>query len=133
MPADLQKCPTSSGCARSDIAPSSRRAGWRVRSGQGEGPLVALLRLVSRNKRRYGGYLVHLGVLLMLVGITGQSIYQQRQQRVRENMFLLLKNQEIGRRNEFIRYISATIGHLSALTRSPVRTPNGASRWLPAR
>ena len=26
-------------------------------------------------------------------------------------MFLLLKNQEIARRNEFIRYISATIGH----------------------
>jgi signal transduction histidine kinase len=38
-------------------------------------------------------------------------VYQQRQQRVRENMFLVLKNQEIGRRNEFIRYISATIGH----------------------
>ncbi len=38
-------------------------------------------------------------------------IYQQKQRRARENMFLLLKNQEIARRNEFIRYISATIGH----------------------
>ena len=38
-------------------------------------------------------------------------LYQQKQRRARENMFLSLKNQEIARRNEFIRYISATIGH----------------------
>lgn len=38
-------------------------------------------------------------------------VYQQRQRRSRENRLLLLKNQEIARRNEFIRYISATIGH----------------------
>ncbi len=38
-------------------------------------------------------------------------IYQQKQRRARENMFLVLKNREIARRNEFIRYISATIGH----------------------
>ncbi len=38
-------------------------------------------------------------------------IYQQKQRRARENMFLMMKNQEIARRNEFIRYISATIGH----------------------
>ncbi len=38
-------------------------------------------------------------------------VYQQKQRRARENMVLLLKNREIARRNEFIRYISATIGH----------------------
>lgn len=38
-------------------------------------------------------------------------VYQQKQRRARENIILLLKNQEIARRNEFIRYISATIGH----------------------
>ena len=38
-------------------------------------------------------------------------VYQQRQKRMRENIILTLKNQEIARRNEFIRYISATIGH----------------------
>jgi signal transduction histidine kinase len=38
-------------------------------------------------------------------------IYQQRKRRIRENELLLIKNQEIARRNEFIRYISATIGH----------------------
>jgi signal transduction histidine kinase len=38
-------------------------------------------------------------------------VYQERQRRVRENLLLVLKNREIARRNEFIRYISATIGH----------------------
>ncbi|MCL5023576.1 MAG: HAMP domain-containing histidine kinase [Nitrospirae bacterium] len=38
-------------------------------------------------------------------------LYQQKQRRSRENRLLILKNQEIARRNEFIRYISATIGH----------------------
>ncbi len=38
-------------------------------------------------------------------------VYQQRQRRTQENRLLVLKNQEIARRNEFIRYISATIGH----------------------
>jgi signal transduction histidine kinase len=38
-------------------------------------------------------------------------IYNQRQRRARENELLLLKNREIARRNEFIRYISATISH----------------------
>ncbi|MDP2166822.1 MAG: HAMP domain-containing sensor histidine kinase [Thermodesulfovibrionales bacterium] len=38
-------------------------------------------------------------------------VYQQRQRRSHENRMLMIKNQEILRRNEFIRYISATIGH----------------------
>ena len=38
-------------------------------------------------------------------------LYQQKQRRAQENMFLVLKNREIARRNEFIRFISATIGH----------------------
>lgn len=38
-------------------------------------------------------------------------VYQQKQRRARENLFLMMKNREIARRNEFIRYISATISH----------------------
>ncbi len=38
-------------------------------------------------------------------------LYQQKQRRSRENRLLQQKNAEIARRNEFIRYISATIGH----------------------
>ena len=38
---------------------------------------VALGRLVWRNKRRYGGYIVHLGVILAVIGITGSSSYKK--------------------------------------------------------
>jgi len=41
----------------------------------GEEYPVALGRMLVRNRRRYGGYIVHLGVVLMLVGITGSHSY----------------------------------------------------------
>ncbi len=47
----------------------------------------------------------------VLFSVNLTVLYQQRKRRVRENELLLIKNQEIARRNEFIRYISATIGH----------------------
>ncbi|HEV8612935.1 MAG TPA: cytochrome c-type biogenesis CcmF C-terminal domain-containing protein, partial [Gemmatimonadales bacterium] len=37
----------------------------------GESPLVALGRLISRNRRRYGGYVVHLGFLTYIVAFAG--------------------------------------------------------------
>jgi cytochrome c-type biogenesis protein CcmF len=42
---------------------------------RGENPLAALGRLVARQRRRYGGYLVHLGVALMAVGVVGTRVY----------------------------------------------------------
>ena len=58
----------------------------------------------------------HYAFVTMIVSFTVFSlylsvVYQQKQRRAHENMLLVLKNQEIARRNEFIRYISATIGH----------------------
>lgn len=50
-------------------------------------------------------------VAFALFSIYLTLVYQQKQRRARENRMLLVKNQEIARRNEFIRYISATIGH----------------------
>jgi cytochrome c-type biogenesis protein CcmF len=43
----------------------------------GEGPLVALQRLVSGNHRRYGGYLAHIGVIAMAVGIAASSTFRK--------------------------------------------------------
>ena len=42
-----------------------------------EGALTALSRLVLRNKRRYGGYIVHLGVILGVIGIASSSAYKK--------------------------------------------------------
>jgi cytochrome c-type biogenesis protein CcmF len=46
----------------------------------GENPLTALLTLASRNRRRYGGYVIHLGVVVMAIGIIGSNFYQSETQ-----------------------------------------------------
>jgi cytochrome c-type biogenesis protein CcmF len=43
-------------------------------SGVRIGPLRALGRAVGRNRRRYGGYVVHLGVVLVFLGIAGSAL-----------------------------------------------------------
>ena len=39
----------------------------------GQNLLAAMVELTHRNTRRYGGYLVHMGVVLMFVGFTGNA------------------------------------------------------------
>jgi cytochrome c-type biogenesis protein CcmF len=41
---------------------------------------VALWRLAGRNRRRYGGYIIHLGVVLMALGIIGIELFQTQTQ-----------------------------------------------------
>src|SRR5580700_9083594 len=40
---------------------------------------VALVQLVRRNRRRYGGYIVHAGFAIMLVGVAASSSFQHSQ------------------------------------------------------
>jgi len=42
----------------------------------GESTPAALVGLVSRNRRRYGGYIVHAGVAVLLIGIAASSSFQ---------------------------------------------------------
>ncbi len=54
----------------------------RARSrAQNENFFVALWRLAGRNRRRYGGYTIHLAVVLMAVGIIGIEMYQTQTQK----------------------------------------------------
>jgi cytochrome c-type biogenesis protein CcmF len=41
---------------------------------------TAFVRLVAKNRRRYGGYIVHLGVVLIFLAITGSSAFRVEQQ-----------------------------------------------------
>ncbi len=41
---------------------------------------MALWRLAGRNRRRYGGYVIHLGVVLMAFGIIGIELFQSETQ-----------------------------------------------------
>jgi cytochrome c-type biogenesis protein CcmF len=46
----------------------------------GESLPLALWRLAGRNRRRYGGYIIHLGVILMAIGIIGIEVFQTETQ-----------------------------------------------------
>jgi cytochrome c-type biogenesis protein CcmF len=50
------------------------------RRSTGEGYLLALGRLIAKNRRRYGGYLVHLSMVIITMGIVGSSLYQTEYQ-----------------------------------------------------
>lgn len=45
----------------------------------GESWPVALIRLILKNKRRYGGYIIHLGIVVLFVGLTGKAFTQEGQ------------------------------------------------------
>ncbi|SPP99939.1 putative Histidine kinase [Candidatus Sulfobium mesophilum] len=63
----------------------------------------------SNRVSRYAFLVMTSSLAILCIYLT--LVYQQKQRRARENRLLLIRNQEIVRRNEFIRYISATIGH----------------------
>ncbi len=57
-----------------------RAAAARSRA-QKENIFTALWRLAGRNRRRYGGYTIHLGVVLMAIGIIGIEMFQVETQK----------------------------------------------------
>jgi len=56
-----------------------RGARARMKS-QGENFFAALFHLMSRNRRRYGGYIIHLGVVMMALGIVGDEFFKAETQ-----------------------------------------------------
>jgi cytochrome c-type biogenesis protein CcmF len=56
--------------------------GMRVRHRHGEPYPVAFILLIDRYRQRYGGYLVHLGLVLLAVGVIGSNFFQVQQEAV---------------------------------------------------
>lgn len=56
------------------------RGAWARYKRHGENLLLALWKLAGRNRRRYGGYIIHLGVVMMALGIIGIELYQTETQ-----------------------------------------------------
>ena len=50
--------------------------GVRVRHAHGENYALALFMLFNRYRQRYGGYIVHLGLVLLVLGIIGSHYFQ---------------------------------------------------------
>jgi cytochrome c-type biogenesis protein CcmF len=62
------------------IASEFLRGAGVVRTQTGKNLLASTVLLVRRNTRRYGGYLVHFGIVVMFIGIAGGAFNQSREQ-----------------------------------------------------
>jgi cytochrome c-type biogenesis protein CcmF len=55
--------------------------GVRARQAMvGENALRALMHLTAKNRRRYGGYVIHVAIVMIFVAITGTSAFRQEKQ-----------------------------------------------------
>jgi cytochrome c-type biogenesis protein CcmF len=70
--------------------------GTKVRmKNAGEGFLVALFELIARAKRRYGGYIVHLGLVAMYFGFTGAAYDKDKEAALRPGQSLTVAGVEV--------------------------------------
>ena len=54
--------------------------GIRARTNKfNESIFTALIRMVSKNRSRYGGYVVHLGIVFMFIGFTGHAFDKEKE------------------------------------------------------
>ena len=49
---------------------------------RGRAAAGGIFRLIARNRRRYGGYIVHAAIVLLAIGIAGSSAYQTQREQV---------------------------------------------------
>jgi cytochrome c-type biogenesis protein CcmF len=56
------------------------RGGAARQHSQGENIFTALWNLTGRNRRRYGGYIIHISMMLMAIGILGIESFQKETQ-----------------------------------------------------
>jgi cytochrome c-type biogenesis protein CcmF len=56
---------------------------------------VALWRLLMKNRRRYGGYIVHFGMVLIFVGVTGAAFTKELEGQLMPGEALKMRNYEL--------------------------------------
>jgi cytochrome c-type biogenesis protein CcmF len=56
------------------------RGAYARQRSQGENVFTAFWNLTGRNRRRYGGYIIHISMMLMAIGILGIEIFQKETQ-----------------------------------------------------
>jgi len=62
---------------------------------RGESPFTAFATLIRRNQRRYGGYVVHLGIVLMFIAMSGRVFYQETLENVKVGESITIKDYEL--------------------------------------
>jgi len=61
------------------IASEFYRGGQVIASHTGQGMFASMVQLTHRNTRRYGGYLVHFGVIVVIIGFAGYAFNQEKE------------------------------------------------------
>ena len=62
------------------VASEFVRGGRVISRHTGQNLLASMVTLIRRNTRRYGGYIVHFGVVVIVVGLSGAAFNQQKEQ-----------------------------------------------------
>lgn len=70
-----------------------------IRAKEGSGVFASILELTHRNTRRYGGYVVHLGVVMMVIGFTGSAFNQEAVAELASNGAMRLGSYSLGLRS----------------------------------
>ena len=55
------------------------RGGCVISKKTGQGMIASIVQLTHRNTRRYGGYVVHFGVVLVMIGFSGAALNQEKE------------------------------------------------------
>lgn len=94
------------------VASEFYRGGKVISKHTGQGMFASMVQLTHRNTRRYGGYIVHFGVVVVIIGFAGAAFNQD-------------KEQEMGYGDKM------TIGSYTLICRSYTDddAPNYASEW----
>jgi len=62
------------------IASEFYRGGRVISDKTGQGLFASMVQLTHRNTRRYGGYIVHFGVVVVMIGLAGAAFNQDKEQ-----------------------------------------------------
>ena len=94
------------------IASEFYRGGKVISGHTGQGMFASMVQLTHRNTRRYGGYIVHFGAVVVIIGLAGAAFNQD-------------KEQEMGYGDKM------TIGNYTLICRSYTQeeNPNYGSEW----
>jgi cytochrome c-type biogenesis protein CcmF len=61
------------------VASEFYRGGRVISAKSGQGMFAAMVQLTRRNTRRYGGYIVHFAVVLVMIGFSGSALNQEKE------------------------------------------------------
>jgi len=92
-------------------------------SSSGESYLTAVINLTLRNRRRYGGYIVHFGIVLIFIGFTGNAFNEHI-----ETELKYMESAEIGPYRLVYEGVSETTNPFTAVIETQLGLYNGEER-----